>query len=40
MKGKNVWITWEDHRRSRELASVFDCEYICFISKGLFAALN
>lgn len=33
MKGKNVWITWEDHRRSRELASVFDCEYICFISK-------
>jgi glycosyltransferase involved in cell wall biosynthesis len=33
MKSKNIWITWEDHRRSRELASAFDCEYVCFISK-------
>jgi len=25
---KNIWITWEDHRRSRELAESFDAEYI------------
>lgn len=23
-----VWITWEDHRRSRELARAFLCEYV------------
>lgn len=28
-----IWITWEDHRRSRELAAVFDCKYVCFTSK-------
>lgn len=25
---KKMWITWEDHRRSRELARAFSCEYI------------
>lgn len=24
------WITWENHRRSRELADAFDAEYACF----------
>lgn len=29
----NIWITWEDHRRSRELAKAFQAEYIPLISK-------
>lgn len=33
MTSKSIWITWEDHRRSRELAAAFACEYVCFISK-------
>lgn len=24
----NIWVTWEDHRRSRELAESFDAEYV------------
>ncbi len=27
MKKKTVWITWEDHRRSRELAKRFSADY-------------
>jgi glycosyltransferase involved in cell wall biosynthesis len=25
---KKVWITWDDHRRSRELADAFNCDYV------------
>lgn len=28
MDGKVIWLTWEDHRRSRELARAFDAKYI------------
>ena len=27
-KGKNIWITWDDHRRSRELARVLGFDYV------------
>lgn len=33
MKGNNIWLTWEDHRRSRELAREFGCEYVFLQSK-------
>lgn len=33
MENKSIWFTWEDHRRSRELAAAFNCEYVCYISK-------
>lgn len=33
MKTKNLWVTWEDHRRSRELAAAFNCDYVCFASR-------
>lgn len=32
MMKNRVWITWEDHRRSRELAAAFGCEYFCITS--------
>lgn len=28
---KKIWLTWEDHRRSRELASAFGAEYLPII---------
>ena len=28
---KSVWVTWEDHRRSRELAKAFDASYFPII---------
>lgn len=31
---KSVWVTWEDHRRSRELANVLDAEYILLLYKA------
>lgn len=34
MKAKNIWITWEDHRRSRELAKAFDADYLYIPYKG------
>lgn len=33
MKDK-IWITWEDHRRSRELAKAFGADYICLTHPG------
>lgn len=30
---QECWITWEDHRRSRELSKSFGSKYICFTSK-------
>lgn len=32
--GNKVWITWEDHRRSRELARAFLCDYIFLKYEG------
>lgn len=29
-----LWITWDDHRRSRELADAFQCDYIVISSSG------
>lgn len=31
---KMHWITWEDHRRSRELAKVLGAEYVVFTNSG------
>lgn len=31
---KKVWITWEDHRRSRELAKALNAEYAPLLFKG------
>lgn len=33
-KSNAVWITWEDHRRSRELAGAFSAGYIPILQKG------
>lgn len=30
----SIWITWEDHRRSRELAKAFGSKYMCLIHDG------
>src|SRR5690606_11646171 len=30
----SYWITWEDHRRSRELASAIGAEYVCLLHSG------
>ncbi len=32
MTMNRVWITWEDHRRSKELANAFSASYILFVS--------
>lgn len=29
-----VWITWDDHRRSRELSAAFKCSYVVISSTG------
>ena len=29
-KNNRLWISWEEHRRSKELAPAFDCDYHCF----------
>lgn len=33
-KSNAIWITWEDHRRSRELAGAFNAKYTPIIQKG------
>jgi glycosyltransferase involved in cell wall biosynthesis len=33
-KSNALWITWEDHRRSRELAGAFNAEYVPILQKG------
>ncbi|WP_328701424.1 glycosyltransferase [Cellvibrio polysaccharolyticus] len=33
MKDK-IWVTWEDHRRSRELAKAFSADYVCLTHPG------
>ena len=33
-KSNTVWITWENHRRSRELAGAFNAEYTPILQKG------
>lgn len=32
--GKSCWITWEDHRRSRELAEAFGADYVALLHPG------
>lgn len=34
MTSKSIWITWEDHRRSRELAKVLEADYFAFHQPG------
>src|SRR5690554_5868579 len=34
MTSKNIWITWEDHRRSRELAKALEANYVAFHQRG------
>src|SRR5690606_21870011 len=34
MTSRSVWITWEDHRRSRELANALEAEYFAFHQRG------
>lgn len=33
MSNKIVWVTWEDHRRSRELAEAFNAKYFPLLDK-------
>lgn len=34
MTSRSIWITWEDHRRSRELAKVLEADYFAFHKSG------
>lgn len=34
MRNMKVWVTWEDHRRSRELSKEFGTEYMSIIYSG------
>lgn len=31
---KSIWLTWEDHRRSRELSNALSAKYICLTHPG------
>lgn len=33
MSNEVIWVTWEDHRRSRELADAFDANYFALLDK-------